>query len=109
MTHSSFPNHPSLVTRRIPFLNLARIWMFFHHPNTVADTSRQAEKDLLRLARTSPHLLPDLGFRQDTSCQSAQHEVWVSERGDVELHLPRQPSTDCEQHSPCASAQGFRA
>ena len=109
MTYAPFSNRRYNVTRRIPFLNLARIWMFFHHPNTVADTSRQAEKDLLRLARTSPHLLPDLGFRQDTARQSTEHEVWISEQGDVELHLPRQPSTDCEQHSPCASAQGFRA
>lgn len=102
-------NRLSLVTRRMPFWNLARFWMFFHHPNTATDTTRQTERDLLRLARTSPHLLPDLGFRQDAARQSVEHVVWVSEQGDVELHLPRQPSTDCEQHSACAPAQGFRA
>ena len=109
MTYASSSNRPSIIIRRLPFWNLARIWMFCRHPSTAADTTRLAEKDLLRLARTSPHLLPDLGFRQDTSRQSAAHEVWISERGDIELHLPRQPSTNCEQHSACAPAQGFRA
>lgn len=84
-------------------------WMRFPIPKAIRPANPSAEQDLLRLAQASPHLLPDLGFVRDRSRHFPGYEVWVSDRAPYEIHLPTTTSTDCDPHSPCAPAQGFRS
>ena len=44
------------------------------------------DKELLRLAETSPHLLADIGFRKDEHGTNDARQVW--RKGHIVLELP---------------------
>lgn len=75
----------------LPLLALVR--KFVPHLRR-ADTRDDPCAALERLARTSPHLLPDLGFEKDRAASGAGRSVW---RRGAFLVTIDQPAAPCDR------------